>query len=482
MDLLSQQLKDLSVQQSHEPCQAAITQNEKPAEDHIYKDESLQDIIDSILPATSDQKSCFLGRSSPFVGMNDSDRDFFAVGKNWNDEDVTDDSSVVKNDDDYVDNEIPCDYQPLKMRVNVAAKMNLKEKLKSNDYYDDHEDDSLNCELFKLKAGQFNLSVQDVLDCSDDDNNNDDGDDDKRCSIPVNKPLMSGISLETKKPAETKPIPCLEGLVVVVDSSDDDNVGYGEETALMLKQSMKGSKAKQALLNDTDLNEIFGSSDLWSSDDEEEEKHKCGFGKSPSTRKPSSSITKSKVVAHAARPSYNVLDNSSDECLQKSVQDANRSFISFNNSRSPGFEEKGDKNVIKEGFLPNVVQDISSVKLNTISYNDELEVHHGAGMKRSKEVPASTTKKFLLPRNISHNNSQKPSGQLNFSDSQKTLHYDSVNDVNSCKSSLEESWKENVDSPLDDYVPAPLFKRLGQNFSAKQRLASLRSIFSTDDI
>ncbi|CAH3147543.1 unnamed protein product, partial [Porites evermanni] len=119
VNLLSQQLQDLSVQHSDRGTRHGSVAHEEPAEQEVDKDESLQDIIDSVLPNTIDHISSSPECSSPYVGM--IDRNFLAASKRWQgiDNDEDDDYDLVRNDDqdvndDYKVDDIPCDYQPVR--------------------------------------------------------------------------------------------------------------------------------------------------------------------------------------------------------------------------------------------------------------------------------------------------------------------------------------------------------------------------------
>lgn len=440
MDLLSQQLKDLSVHQISEQCHDSAVQYQKP------DDDSLQDIIDSILPSTRENQSCSLERCSPIVSVGDENRYFFAAGITGGDIDYSPGSN---GDNDNDDDDIPCDFKALKMDI-MAANFEHKEECKSDDD-NDYCPDSKKCEAVKVNPNLLESCDQVKFDYGS-------------YSAGPGKPVMSQYAIME---AELKSFSSRESVVVVESSDDDDEVDNDHGEKSIQKWRLKAPKAKR-LLNDSDLNEIFGCSDLWSSDSEDEEvKDSRNHGK-PLVMKPSC-IAKSKAATHSTKL-----------FPRKSMQDAN-SHLSPDtdviNSSTAQFEKNGGKQVIHKGPLTNVLQDVSSAKLNKLLHENE---HHKTG-KDGKlcESPAEATSHKSSCSSLVHhfiNDSQVTQGQSN-----------SAGDVDICGSSQnlqhQGSQKENVASPFDDYVPAPLFKRLGKNFSAKQRLDSLRSISAaTDDI
>ena len=440
MDLLSQQLKDLSVCQPSEPCQLSEVQNEKPLAGKICEDKSLQDIIDSILPSSIDHQSNSEESFSPSTRMNDAYGNFLAAGStlrsigsdNCCDGDDDDDKHDCGNNDDDWD-DTPFDFMPLKMGGMAATESHHQES-------DFNEEDS-------EKQAKVN---QVMLDCCDDYESYD-----KRFNIDNNKRLAS----HRAQTREKKPIS------IVIDSSDDDDDesnGFGD--APVLKQSLETPNAK-APLNDVDVSAIFGSSDLWSSDnDDEGATSGYGHGKTSFIMNPSS-ITKVNTARHVQ--TAKCLDCSSANFSKKSMMDVNQGLSCDTGvvcSTTPEFEENSERNVIKH-HLTNV----SSTKLNILSCKDDGNISKEPSRETNHKDPC---KSFVLQ---SRNNSQK------------ITQCEGVNNVHTVESSeiqqQQESCKENVNSPFDDYMPAPLFKRLGKNFSGKHRLASLRSISTTiDDI
>ncbi|KAJ7392256.1 Flap endonuclease GEN 1 [Desmophyllum pertusum] len=184
VELLSKQLEDLSVHHSSEQCHSSEAQHEKPLcfVGAISIDDSLQDIIDSILPSDSNDHSshCLsLERSSPFtkmdgikmklsaadVGGNDNDDDN-GYDDDWKDDkdngyNDDDDDDFDEEDDDGVgggddDDGIPWDFKPLHTQV-VAANLDHESGSESND-------DSQKLKTLKdVKATQISKMCWNVL-------------------------------------------------------------------------------------------------------------------------------------------------------------------------------------------------------------------------------------------------------------------------------------------------------------------------------
>ena len=470
VNLLSQQLQDLSVQYSDRGTRHGSVAHEEPAEQEVDKDESLQDIIDSVLPNTIDHNSsspeCSAECSSPYVGM--MDRNFLAASKRWQeiDNDEDDDYDHVRNDDhdvndDYEVDDIPCDYQPVRMVM--APKLGNKEFTKPDDYSSypgviDREDDFLKCGLSKLKDMKIRAgyTAVDVLDHSQDNNVTDDDSEDydhERRVINVSK--LPSPDIPPCRTTAAKPITHLE-CVVVIDSSDEDIVVSGKERKV-LKKNVRASKTKQVLLNDSDLKQIFGSSDLWSSDDDEEENENRDVENFALTRKASGI---NKTASSTAKLNYNhALGKPSASLCKKSTElDSCPSL-----SHQTKLEDCRD-------MQSNSLRNRRYVK--TVSSSDNV---YAARVERVKEKSAEgISKRVLLPTNTNQSISGSPTS-------------DRLDDINTHMNSNDGAQKgnvgspaekENVDSPSDDSVPAPLFTRLRQNFTAKHRLASLRSISS----
>lgn len=433
MDLLSQQMKDLSVCQPSEHCHLPVVQNEKPLAGTICEDESLQDIIDSILPSSIDHQSNSEESFSPCTGMNDAYGNFLAAGSALPgiDRDNSDDGDKhdCGNDDDDDWDDIAFNFTPLRMDVTAAT-------VNHNQEFDFHEDDA-------EKPAKVN---EVMMGCCDDDDDYEGYD--KGFNINNNKRLTSR-GAQTR---EMKPIS------IVIDSSDDDDErnGFGEAPVL------KTPNAK-APLNDVDMSAIFGSSDLWSSDnDDEEAKGGHDHGKTSFIMNHSSITT-----ANTARQTVKCLESLRVNYSEKSMMDVNRSLSCDTDvicSITPEFEENGGRNVIK-----NRLSNVSSTKLNILSCKDDGNISKEPSRKTSHKEPCKFSVLHL------HNNSPQTAQCEGDSDVHTVESFEILHQQESCK--------ENVNSPFDDYMPAPLFKRLGKNFGGKQRLASLHSISTTiDDI
>ena len=443
INALSQQLKDLSVCHPSGHFSVSAISNERPsvAGDNNCEEECLQDIIDSILPFTSDHLPDSPESFSPFARMNEDYYSFVAggttrVGNDCDSDD--DDGDGYHGCHDFNRGNIPCVLQPLKMKVTAGTITQVSKASGA----------SLNCrdskkrEVLKTKVAEGNSDVLEFFD----------GNDEGECNRFSIYDEESVASLGVKE-AGRKPISCPENLIVV-DSSDDDenNYRYCREKPL-LKQSMKIQK-EETLHSDADPSEIFGSSDLWSSDDENEEAtDSCDHGK-----------------AHLLMNlSIQTVDDLVANSSQKPVQDAKPHLHCDATSSypiTPEFEENAGRGC-------NILQDISSAKLNTASCKDE--VHSETESNVLEEMTKQSSHKNPCISLVPHI----------YDSSLKTTQCDTINEVNNVRSSemlhKQESWKENIDSPFDDHVPAPLFQRLGKKFSAKQRLASLHSISTVAD-
>lgn len=494
MDLLSQQLQDLSVQHSDSGTRRGSVAHEEPVKQEVDKGESLQDIIDSILPNTIDHNSSSPECSSPYVGM--IDRNFLAASKRWQeiDNDEDDDYDLVRNydqdvNDDYKVDDIPCDYQPVRMVM--APKLGNKEFTKPDDYRGviDREDDFLKCGLSKLKAVKTRAAYTavDVLDCSQDNNDTDDDSEDydhERRDINVSK--LPSPDIPPCRTTAAKPITRLE-CVVVVDSSDEDIVVSGKERKV-LKKNVRASKTKQALLNDSDLKQIFGSSDLWSSDDDEEENANRDVENFALTRKASGI---SKTASSTAKINHNhALGKPSASLLKKSTELDSCPRL----SRQTKLEDCRDSLLVKNGSQTVSNKDLQSNSLRNGAYVKAVSSSdnvYAARAERVKEKSAEgISKRVLLPTKTNQSISGSLTTNVLSNGFLVTSQCDRLDDVNthvSCKDGAQRgnvdslAQKENVDSPSDDLVPAPLFRRLRQNFTAKHRLASLRSISSATD-
>ena len=476
VNLLSQQLQDLSVQHSDRGTRHGSVAHEEPAKQEVDKDESLQDIIDSILPNTIDHDSsspeCSAECSSPYVGM--MDRNFLAASKRWQeiDNDEDDDYDLVRNDDqdvndDYEVDDIPCDYQPVRMVM--APKLGNKEFTKPDDYSSypgviDREDDFLKCGLSKLKDMKIRAgyTAVDVLDHSQDNNVTDDDSEDydhERRVINVSK--LPSPDIPPCRTTAAKPITHLE-CVVVIDSSDEDIVVSGKERKV-LKKNVRASKTKQVLLNDSDLKQIFGSSDLWSSDDDEEDNANRDVENFALTRKASGI---NKTASSTVKLNYNhaLGKPRASPCKKSTELDSCPSL-----SHQTKLEDCRDSLLVENGS-----QTVSNKDMQSNSLWNRPNVKTSQVKEKSAE---GISKRVLLPTNTNESISGSPTSDRLDDINTHVNSNDGAQKGNVCSPAE----KENVDSPSDDFVPAPLSRRLRQNFTTKQRLASLRSISSVAD-
>ena len=453
MDLLSKQLQDLSVQHADRGTRHGSVAHEEPAEQEVNKDESLQDIIDSILPNTIDHNSCSPECSSPYVGM--IDRNFLAASKRWQE---------IDNDEDD-------DYDIDDYRGVI-----------------DREDDFLKCGLSKLKAmkTRAGYTAVDVPDCSQDNDTDDDSEDYDHERKDINVSKLPSPDIPPCRTTAAKPITRLE-CVVVIDSSDEDIVVSGKERKV-LKKNVRASKTKQVLLNDSDLKQIFGSSDLWSSDDDEEENANLDVENFALTRKASGI---NKIASSIAKLNYNhALGTPSASLCKKSTELDSCSSL----SRQTKLEDCRDSLLVENGGQIVSNKDLQSNSLRNGPYVKTVSSSDNVCAARAERVKAksaeSISKRVLLPTNTNQSISGSPTMNVLSNAFLATSKCDRLDDINTHVSSKDGAQKvnvdslaqkENVDSPSDDFVPAPLCRRLRQNFTAKQRLASLRSISSATD-
>lgn len=470
MEFLSTQLEDLRVHHSSEQCHSSVTQNKKQDSSvAIYDtsyDDSLQDIIDSILPSANDEPpSCSLENSCPFEEMGDVNRKFSAaatgcqnsvddVYSDDNDEDVfigvgCDDNYVATadNDDDDSD-DIPWNFKPLLMDVG--------NNLDSDKEFESYEG-SQKLKHLNLTDVETTLDLQDVLQYTKIDDHHD-----RKNAMPAEFPPTS---FERKELERLQANPSSESQVVS-KFSNDNNVHKKNPPC---SQKQRAKQRAKTVLSNADIIEIFGSSD-------EEDNDSSLF-----KLKQSLCTTNSTGCIKATR-----LDD-----LKSTTQvpdDVSESSDTTKGTQRQLHHIKGktctEVTNSSKGCLPSDLQEVSCVKSNVrlIKINEDVKVFV-KGAKRHQEELSSATRKVLEPATTILN--KPPQSSVQGCDSQKTKQCGSVDKICSYKSSGkshgDKSLKENADSPFDDYMPAPLLKRLGKQFSAKQRLASLHSISSAAD-
>ena len=473
VEFLSKQLEDLSVHQSSEQSHSGMVQNENHFEagtiSDISDDESLQDIIDSILPLDiNGHSSLGLEKSSP-AKKNDVKSKFSAVGIGGlrSDNDDDDENNVFSdndedggvddnNDDDLNNDEIYWDLKSSQTDIlgytgslyhNKESEIKEKsQKLKSS----------------SLKGVEGISDLKQVLKCVNTDDyyyhdyrKNHNADNDK----PTEWPLTL---LERKRLEELKPVLCSGSQSVV--KPRDKNEGHRENPSCTQRQNEKPSKPK---LSDAELIEIFGSSD-------EEGDEKSFTMKQTSLSTKLKGDAKTHVAKRSSTISRNKLQNDVFDCservtfLHTPLQHTNMGFRCV--ADCTNVLAGNDRGVItkSKGYSASVLQDASCAKSNVSSLIGDTNFENDS--KGKKKEQSKATRKVLEPANTILNNTSQPSMQA------KTCSHESSGNFQECK-----SLKENIASPFDDYLLTPLLKRLGKKFSTKQRLASLHSISSVTD-
>ena len=237
VEFLSKQLEDLSVHHSSEHCHGSVAHNEKHytgAISDTFNDDSLQDIIDSILPSASNDHSLHsLENSSPFAKVDDADRKFSAAvfGSNSSDDDDVyndddDDDVFVGGDDDDDDDvlvggdgdnndDIPWDFKSLLTEV---ERDNLDPE-KGRKTHDDSE----KLKPLKLKGIKTTSDLQDVLECID----------------------MDDYDYDSDSSNNSKPIQCPQSIPgQIVSMPSHDNKGHVKNSTCTKRQSVKTSMVK----------------------------------------------------------------------------------------------------------------------------------------------------------------------------------------------------------------------------------------------
>ena len=480
VEFLSKQLEDLSVYQSFEQRTSSMAQNENHFAtgtiSDISDDESLQD-IDTILPSNSNGHSSHsLEKSSPHAKMDDVKMKFSAAAlealRSDDDDDVFSDDEEDggigddSNDDDHNSDDIHWDLEPLQMEV-LGYSLDHDEEPEINEK-------SQTLVPSSLKGVKVIPDLKHVFKCinTDDYYNYDSHDMKANGDKPIKWPLTS---LERNVLEELKPIPCTGSQSIV--KSRHNNKGHGKNPSCTQKQNEKPSKSK---LSDADLIEIFGSSDEESEDNSIMVKQSTcstklkGGTKTCATRL-GATISRDKLHGDVFDSSERV------KSLHTPPQHAKMGFPCDADCTNVLTENGREVLTNSNGCLASILQDDLCAKSNVSSFTEDANLEKGA--EGNKEEQPKAIRKVLEPANTILNNTFQPSMQ-GF-DSHKKENSDSVDDIcyheSSGKFQENDSLKENTASPFGDYMPAPLSKRLGKQFSAKQRLAILHSISSVTD-
>ena len=486
VEFLSKQLEDLSVHQSSEQSHSGMVQNENHFEagtiSDISDDESLQDIIDSILPLDiNGHSSLGLEKSSP-AKKNDVKSKFSAVGIGGlrSDNDDDDDENNVfsdndedggvddNNDDDLNNDEIYWDLKSSQTDILGYSLYHNKES--------EIKEKSQKLKSSSLKGVEGISDLKQVLECVNTDDYYYYHDNCKNHNADNDKPTEWSLTLlERKRLEELKPVLCSGSQSVV--KPRDKNEGHRENPTCTQRQNEKPSKTK---LSDAELIEIFGSSD-------EEGDEKSFTMKQTSLSTKLKGDAKTHVAKRSSTISRNKLQNDVFDCservtfLHTPLQHTNKGFPCV--ADCTNVLAGNDRGVItkSKGYSASVLQDASCAKSNVSSLIGDANFEKDAKGEKEEQSKA-TRKKVLEPANTILNNTSQPSMQAFDSHKKenceisKTCSHESSGNFQECK-----SLKENTASPFDDYLLTPLLKRLGKKFSAKQRLASLHSVSSVTD-
>ena len=236
----------------------------------------------------------------------------------------------------------------------------------------------------------------------------------------------------------------------------------------MLVNNIKKSK-QMTVLSEADVIEIFGSSD---EDDD---------SKSFLSRQVSSKFTEktlkgsvSKIKSRNEIPGF-VTESSEMKSLLGPVHYANSDFLGQTHQHNFPEEYSFRTNECVPGSLQEFLRDHSRAFLS----KDDMKYVNDT--KKSKKELLESKGQVLKPQN----NGLISAPQSSNCKSKTAVKSDGFSDVYSAGRYEEvqgdKCGKENVDSPFDDFMPAPLSKRLAKQLRGKQRLASLHSISSVTD-
>lgn len=405
-------MEELTVDQPPDDCLSSAISHEKApsSDDESYADESLQEIIDSILPSTTDQHGNSMESLDFFEGPKNCDADLIYVGV-----------ACMVSYGEETDNAERDVFKPLQMKFEPDND-EFDSVCKSNEE-NNNGLDSNKCKNLEFKIARANPHV---VDC----NNYCERREKEDCSFYYDKSITS----RTVRKAEHH-----ENFVI--DSSDEDDDSIGKEPCL--KQRLNLQIAKD-LKNNIDISEIFGTSDLWSSDNDEEVVN--SLYKKPPLR------SLSKQTADLFKTDFQFrtnVENASLSCKPDATD-----------STTLEFEENHGENATKAP-ISNVLEDVSGKRLNTISHRDgdcfsKVSVTMRVGKKAGKSFvqdPPTTTPIII--------DAMKDAGSVRSPKKQQK----------------QEALKENIlNSSLDDDddMTVPLLERIRKNLSARKKLENAK--------
>ena len=412
-------MEELTVDQPPDDCLSSAISHQKASlsDDESYADESLQEIIDSILPSTTSQQGNSMESLDIFEGPKNCDADLIYVGV----------ACMVSNDEE-IDNAESDDFKSLQMKFdqdNDEFDLVCKSNEKTNNGLDSKE-----CKNLEITTARANPHV---LDC----NNYCKKREKEDCSIDHDESPMScrARKADQKQSAYHKNF--------AIDSSDEDDNSIEKEACL--KQRLNLPIAKD-LQNDIDISEIFGSSDLWSSDNDEEVVNK--LDKKP----PLPLHSFSTQTAHLFKTDFQFktnTENASSSCNPDAIDSATQEF-----------DENHGENATKAP-ISNVLEDVSSQRLNTIS-------HKGGDCFRKVSATMRVGKKAC--------NSFEPDPPTT-----KPTDIDAMKVAglggSPQKQQKQEALKENILNSSfddDDEMTVPLLERIRKNLSERKRLENAK--------
>lgn len=447
MEFLSRQLEDLRVQSS-------MPQNESHSRG-LYSDvsvnESLQDVIDSVLP-TIDGYSLhhppMINSASVNSGCSDSDAD--ECHDDDDDNDVDDDDSIEECNVNFPwhSNSVQREFAPYTSNLDCG--------------YGHGVDGSYGISNpLMLKDVQTTSPYHHLVDVSIKNNNTTD---EKNSDVKTHEYLG--------KRREANTVQQESAIETLSDFKSRNRNDHGKKFNTCRSANIVRTLSGVTVLSKTDVIEIFGSSDE-ENDDIKSRSLKQLLSKSKAkTVKGRAGISKFKSRNEIPG---SVTESSETKSPQKSVQCTNSDFSVQTDPLNFPEEDGFGTNECVPGILQELLSD------HSMTFSSKDKVKYVNNTKRNKKELPEHTGKVLKPENngfisTPHSLNQKfktAASSDGFSDVYSTGGYEEVQG--------DKCGKENVNPPFDDYMPAPLSKRLVKQLSGGQRLASLRSISSVKD-
>ena len=451
VEFLSRQLEDLSVGHSQQ-LQSSVPKNESCSSSlfgDVSTNDSSQDVIDSVLPTFNGyslhpprMKLSLLNSGHP-----ESDDDGY-----HDDSDDSDD-----NDDDDEDDDIK------ECNVNIPGDPNSLQRELAPDNLDSeygcgvdgsYEGISKSLMLRDVQATQCHLQVDFSIE-------NHDMTDKKISNVKTNE--------YPRKRHEARTVEEVKSISESTTQNDFKSRNINEHgKKFMLVNNIKKSK-RMTVLSEADVIEIFGSSD-------EDDDSKSFLSKQVSSKFTEKTLkgSVSKIKSRNEIPGF-VTKSSEMKSLLGPVHYANSDFSDQTHQHNFPEEYSFRTNECVPGSLQEFLRDHSRAFLS----KDDMKYVNDT--KKSKKELLESKGQVLKPQN----NGLISAPQSSNCKSKTAVKSDGFSDVYSAGRYEEvqgdKCGKENVDSPFDDFMPAPLSKRLAKQLRGKQRLASLHSISSVTD-